>query len=169
MKVLYFFIACAMLILKKAKFSKIASQSRVFSLRMSGAEVGKSVTIRPGVIINNCKGVKIGDGCYLGENTLISATDSEVIIGHNTLIAPNNIIVARNHNVSGKEPIKFSGYVSKPIMIKNDCWIGARSTILSGVIIGEGAVLAAGSVVNKDVDDFSISGGVPAKLIKARL
>lgn len=169
MRVIYCFIAFFLLLLKKIKFSKLASESRVISLRISGAKIGTGVTIRPGVKITNCKGVRIGNGCYLGENTIISATDSEVIIGSDTLIAPNSIIVGRSHIISSREPIKYSGYTSKTTIIQNDCWIGAGCTILAGVNIGEGAIVAAGAVVNKDINDFCIVGGVPAKFIKCRM
>ncbi len=56
----------------------------------------------------------------------------------------------------------------KPVVIKNDVWIGANVVVLRGVTVGNGAVLAAGAIVNKDVPDFAIVGGVPAKIIRYR-
>lgn len=168
MKIVYFFLGAIILFFKKMKFSKLASESRIMSLRISGAKIGTGVTIRPGVTISNCKGVIIDDGCYLGENTIISATGSNVTIGANTLIAPNSIIIARQHVISGKVAIKFSGYENRAILIQSNCWLGAGCKILSGVTIGEGSVVAAGAVVNKDISKFSIYGGIPAKLIRRR-
>jgi len=168
MRLIYVLFGIVILIIKKIRYSKVASESRIASFRISGAKIGVGVTIRPGVKISNCKGVTIEDGCYLGENTIISATDSRVKIGTNTLIAPNNMVVARTHVICNKEPIKNSGYVAKPIVIENDCWIGAGCIVLSGVTIGEGAVIAAGTVVNKRVSDFSIAGGVPVREIRTR-
>ena len=61
-----------------------------------------------------------------------------------------------------------SGHEKKKVVIGDDVWIGANAVILPGVTIGEGSVIAAGSIVNKDVEPFSIVGGVPAKVIKMR-
>jgi tetrahydrodipicolinate N-succinyltransferase len=57
---------------------------------------------------------------------------------------------------------------TKDVIIGNDVWIGANAVILDGVVIGDGAIISAGAIVNKDVPDYSIYGGVPAKLIKYR-
>lgn len=169
MKIIHYIFGLFIIFLKKIKFSKLASESRVASLRISGAKIGTGVTVRPGVTISNCSGVTIGDGCYLGENTTISATGSKISVGANTLIAPNCMIVARQHIIHGRESIKFSGYDNKAISIQSDCWIGAGCTILSGVTIGQGSVVAAGAVVNKNIVDFTICGGIPARMIKQRL
>jgi len=167
--ILFKYLFAALFLVKRlVNYSKLASESRIIAYKFAGAKIGNGVVIRTNVSIINCRGVTIEDGCYIGENTTISASDSEVLIGRNTLIAPNCFLVARNHIVRGLHPIKFSGFESKAIYIGNDCWIGADSKILSGVTINHNSVVAAGSVVNKNVEKNSIVGGIPAKLIKFR-
>ena len=84
------------------------------------------------------------------------------------MTAPFVSIVDANHNVIGKDSIRFSGSSNKDIFIDKDVWIATGSVILRGVKIGEGSVIGANSVVNKDVSPFTIVAGVPAKIIKKR-
>lgn len=79
------------------------------------------------------------------------------------------MVITQNHNFSDRDKlIRLQGGVSKPVIIENNVWIGARVTILCGVTIREGSIIAAGSVVVKSTPPFTISGGVPAKIIKER-
>lgn len=97
-------------------------------------------------------------------NNFVNIHCSERIeIGHNVAISENVVIRdSDNHNiVSSKEHIK-----TKPIKIGNHVWIGMNVIILKGVTIGDGAVVAAGAVVTRDVEANSLVGGVPAKEIK---
>jgi acetyltransferase-like isoleucine patch superfamily enzyme len=95
---------------------------------------------------------------------------SGVNIGDNVMIAPHCMIASGNHDYKQKEkPMRFAGNLTKgPIIIKDDVWISANCTIGDGVTIGEGAVVSANSFVNKDVEPYSIVGGVPAKKIGIR-
>src|SRR5690606_10426864 len=94
---------------------------------------------------------------------------AKVKIGKDCSIAPNVIIVGANHLFKDSSAtIKSQGVELKGIIIEDDVWIGANATILDGVIIRKGVVIAAGAVVHKDVDSFSIVGGVPAKIIGKR-
>lgn len=74
----------------------------------------------------------------------------------------------RNHNYSDiKRPIKDQGFVSKgPLVIKDNCWIGAHSTIVGNVTIGVGCVIGANSVVTSDIPDYSVATRVPARVLK---
>ena len=104
---------------------------------------------------------------YIGPNCVIY---KNVTIGAYTMLANNVCIMGGDHlyNKVGT-PIIFSGRdVVRQTTIGRDCWIGAHSIIMCGVNIGEGSIVAAGSVVTKDVEPFSIYGGVPAKKIKDR-
>lgn len=101
----------------------------------------------------------------------------DVFIGSYTLIGPNVYISSGKHHITGKERIRDldnnyfidnGKHFSDPIIIGSNCWLGANVVILPGVILGDGCVVAANSVVNKSYDAFSIIGGVPAKLIKLR-
>lgn len=104
--------------------------------------LGKDVFINSGCCFQDQGGIVIGDG---------------VLIGHNVVLA------TLNHD---SHPDRRSTLHPSPIVIENHVWIGANATILPGVTIGKGAIIAAGAVVNKDVAANTIVGGVPAKLIK---
>lgn len=112
----------------------------------------------------------IGKNFSCNTNLHINASiNGEIIIGDDVLIGPNCVIRSSDHIYSDKNtPIKRQGHISEKIIIGNDVWIGANTTILKGVEIGNGAIIAAGAVVNKNVDPFSISGGVPVRHIKYR-
>ena len=84
------------------------------------------------------------------------------------MIAPQCAFIALDHEFSAGDPLKHIGNKSEPIHIEKNCWIAFRATILSGVTVGEGSIVAAGAVVTKDVPPFSVVGGVPAKVIKQR-
>ena len=92
----------------------------------------------------------------------------EITIGDNVLIGPKTVIWGRDHGTSILEPMRFQAHVKQPIEIGNDVWIGANVTILKGVKIGNGSIIAAGSVVVKDIPNFVIVAGNPAKVIKNR-
>ncbi|TNZ55020.1 acyltransferase, partial [Vibrio parahaemolyticus] len=82
-----------------------------------------------------------------------------ITIGENTLIASGSTLISRNHKFSDIDKyIKEQGYQNAPIVIGNDVWIGFNSTILPGVSIGDGAVIAAHSVVTKDVPSYTVVG-----------
>ena len=79
------------------------------------------------------------------------------------------MIIPNQHIYTDKDtPINKQGCTAKGITISDDAWIGHGCTIMDGVTIGKGAVIAAGAVVNSDVPDYAIFGGVPAKYIKSR-
>lgn len=105
--------------------------------------------------------VFIGPGCTIYP---------KVSIGAYTLLANHVRIIGGDHNYTKVgTPIIFSGRgVVKETHIGKDCWIGAYSIIMCGVKIGDGSIVAAGSVVTKDVEPYSIYGGVPARKIKDR-
>lgn len=91
-------------------------------------------------------------------------------MGKYVMIGPSLLITGDDHrfDIVG-EAVIFSGRPEqRDLVIEDDVWIGARTTILKGVCIGRGAVVAAGAVVTKDVDPYSIVGGVPARLIGRR-
>lgn len=111
--------------------------------------------------------IKIGDNCRI-HGTCIHAFVS-VTIGDNCLIAANtNIFDSNGHSLSMQNPSDrlFQTDIGKPIVVEDNVWIGANCMILGGVTIGEGSVIAAGSVVKKNVPAKAIFGGNPAILIK---
>lgn len=141
------------------------------------------------------EGIKCGSNVSFGQNTTMIVTGSLTFLGKGILIG-NNVglgthgyyggaggvrigndvifgnyvsIHPENHNYDMEEvPIRLQGVNHKGIKIGNNCWIGAKATILDGAIIGDGCVVAAGAVVSGKFPDNVIIGGVPAKIIKSR-
>ena len=145
------------------------------ALSKGGITVGNNFSIGRNSIIE-CTGVirELGEELIIGENVGIAANAfiavrGKVQIGDNTIFVPGVSIHAENHNFDDLEkPIRLQGATRKGIVIGEDCWIGSKVTILDGVKIGNHVVGAAGAVVNKDVPDYAIVGGIPAKVIKMR-
>lgn len=128
---------------------------------------------------NKCE-VSIGEDCYIGDLTRIWASRS-IYIGDRVLIAHNvNIFDNTTHPIDKIERFQheclvktntlnganFSSLHVAPVIIKDDVWIGCNSIILKGVTIGEGSIIAAGSVVTHDVPSNVLVGGNPAKIIR---
>lgn len=93
-----------------------------------------------------------------------------MVIGNNVMMGPEVMAFTKNHRTEEVSiPMVDQGDIEEqPIVIDDDVWIGARSIILPGVHVGCSSIIAAGSVVTKDVEPFSVVGGVPAKQIKKR-
>ena len=118
------------------------------------------------IYLSNAKGIKIGYNCRINENVFIQ----DAKIGNNVLIAPNVSIlsVAHKHDHSQIPIIEQGNYPTNPPHIKDGAWLGRNVIVMPGIIIGEGAIIGAGAVVTKDVEPYTIVGGVPAKFIKNR-
>jgi maltose O-acetyltransferase len=107
--------------------------------------------------------IHVGDNFYAGYNCTILDM-AEVRIGDNCMIGPNVGLYTAGHSIEPKDRNK-SGYAI-PIKIGNDVWIGGSCVILPGITIGDNSIIAAGSVVTKDVPTNSIVAGNPAKILK---
>lgn len=119
--------------------------------------------------------LRCGDNIYLGKNSHINqycciwaSKNSKIVLGDNLLMGPGVKIFSSNHSSKIGIPMNIQPYREKDIIIGNDVWLGANSVIVAGVKIGDGAIIAAGSVVTKNVDKYTIVGGVPAKILKKR-
>lgn len=114
--------------------------------------------------------IEIGNGVKLNSGVMINADiGGKVKICSNVLIGPNVTIRTTNHNFNNPNVLIIDqGHTSGSVEIGEDVWIGAHVVILQNVKIGNGAVVAAGSVVTKDVEPYSIVAGVPAKKINMR-
>lgn len=114
--------------------------------------------------------IKIGDNCDFGAFNHITATN-QVVIGDNCLTGKWVTISDNNHGTTSFDdlslpPLKRQVVSKGPVIIGNNVWIGDKATVLGGVSIGDGAVIAANSVVTKNVSAYSVVGGNPAKIIK---
>jgi acetyltransferase-like isoleucine patch superfamily enzyme len=113
-------------------------------------------------------GLRMGDGSNIGAYSYIGCAGM-INIGKNVMMGPRVSLLAEQHvfEDTGKD-MKSQGVRSSGIVIEDDCWLGAGVMILDGVTIGTGSIVAAGAVVTKSVEPYSIVGGVPAKLIRSR-
>lgn len=111
--------------------------------------------------------VKIGERVFIGHGCDFNITLG-LTIGDDCLIAANSTFVDAGREMSPDLPINQQPVIHKPIILKNDVWIGAHSIILQGVTIGEGSIVGAGSLVNKSIPDYQIWAGTPARFIKNR-
>lgn len=146
----------------------LLSHIKKLLLIIVGAKFGQRTVFYPGVWIQPGMNLTVGDDVDFALDVLVT-TKGGVTIGNRVLIGYRTQILSSNHSIPNRsERIFDSGHSYAPVFIEDDVWIGANCTILPGVTIGEGAVVAAGSVVTKDIPKFSISAGVPAKVIKMR-
>ena len=129
-----------------------------------------NIIVKEGVRICSCNSeakITIGENTTVGYHSFIFASD-EISIGTDCLIAPFVYIVDSNHSILKEKKINLQPNISSKIKIGNDVWLGSNVTVLKGVTTGDGAVIAAGSVVNKDIEAYSINAGAPSKIIGYR-
>ena len=115
---------------------------------------------QPRIILGNQ--VYIGPYCFIGSDQLLS-------IGENSIIGGFSYLITANHRSDLRMPVQDQGYVSAPIQIGCDVWIGCHVVILPGVTIGDQAIIGAGAVVNRNVPAGEKWAGVPAKKIGSRV
>ncbi len=127
--------------------------------------VGKDVNIEKGAMITST--MEIGDRSGVGINARMHG---KVVVGKDVMMGPECIIYTKNHAFKDVTiPMCQQGFSEeKPVIIGDDVWIGGRVTILPGVHIGNGAIIGAGAVVTKDVPDYAVVGGNPARVLKYR-
>jgi acetyltransferase-like isoleucine patch superfamily enzyme len=129
---------------------------------------GYSPYILPNVIMHYPMNVEIGNNIFINRGTHITAPE-KIIFGDDVLIGPYVVFNSGNHIYRNRDQlIREQGHDTKPITVEDDVWIGAHAVILAGVTIGKGAVVAAGAVVSRSVEPYTVVAGVPARVIKYR-
>ena len=128
--------------------------------------LGRKSVVESYCCINNAVGdVTIGDYTRIGIHCTVIGPEC---IGDHVNLAQGITVTALNHNYAdSSRKIDEQGISTKPVVIGDDVWIGANAVILPGVTIGRHVVVAAGAVVTKDIPDYSLVAGVPAKVIKS--
>jgi acetyltransferase-like isoleucine patch superfamily enzyme len=158
------------------KNCKIEEDVIIHSVCSNKIILGDNVTICKGAQIRPSSyysgnlgwGLKMGNSSSIGAYSYIGCS-GRIEIGDNVMMGPCVNIIAENHNYGDlQKPMNVQGVNNIGIRIENDVWIGTRVTILDGVHIGQGAIIAAGAVVNQAVPEYAIVGGVPAKVLKLR-
>lgn len=124
-------------------------------------------------VAGNLENVYCGNNVSLGGENLFLSSNAKVRIGDNVMFGPRVTVITGDHRIDvlGKPMIEVTEKLpenDQDVIFEGDNWIGTNVTILKGVTIGEGSVIAAGAVVTKNVDKYSVWGGIPAKKLHNR-
>ena len=156
------------IILRFFPHASSASRFKCWLLSRRGAQIGRRVKLWSGIWVDRFDGLLIGDDVTIGQDVIVVAGGG-VHIGARTMVGHGSKLISVGHNIPIKRgQMRFSGPSFNEVRIANDVWIAAQAIILPGVSVGEGAIVAAGAVVTKDVRPFAVVGGVPAKLMRMR-
>ncbi len=173
-KFIYSFVGVSILKIRGYRIAygvQLATTCDFFQSSVGAIRIDKGSRIERNTRINSGFGgyIHIGKGVLVDDGTHIMAQAS-ISIGDFSQISSNCFITDFNHVYKSRNmPIVKQGYNRKPVVIGKDVWIGTHSVILSGVTIGDGAVIGAGSVVTHDVESFCVVAGNPAKVLKRRI
>lgn len=145
--------------------SRLSQTIRVFWAKKIISSCGKDVNIErnahftPGLTLGNRSGIGIDCEVF-----------GPVTIGDDVMMGPECVIYTSGHRHDRTDiPMMDQGFTEPmPVVIGNDVWIGRRVMIMPGVKIGNGCIIGAGAVVTKDIPDYSVAAGVPAKVVKIR-
>lgn len=144
-------------------------------LKCGFSSCGKSTSIGARCTFLGIENISVGNHVSIGQEACFFSTKAKIIIGDFVMMGPRVTIITGDHriDIKGKCMAEVSDEEKLPendkdVVIEDDVWVGANVTILKGVRISTGSVIAAGAVVVKDVPSYSIVGGTPAKIIKKR-
>lgn len=145
-------------------YAIITPHIRRFLVKNFVNKAGKKIRIKRNADVGMY--IELGNYSELGTNCIIQ---SNTFIGDNVIMGPDVKIYTKNHKFDRLDlPIQDQGHTEEKTVIGNDVWLGANVIVLPGVTIGNHVVVAAGAVVTKDIPDYAIVGGIPAKILKYR-
>ena len=147
----------------------VGNRSRTKLLRMSGVRIGSGSTVGGMLYVHGgrrpASKICIGRNCWINDSCTFDAS-AEITIGDNVALGQSVMILTNSHELGPSES-RAGSVIGLPVSIGDGVWIGARTTVLPGVTIGAGAIVAAGSVVNRDVEADTMVAGVPARLVRS--
>jgi acetyltransferase-like isoleucine patch superfamily enzyme len=134
------------------------------------ATLGSNVAMSPNVSLRNGERITIGARAHIGEYCALWAGDKEgrIEIGEDALFGPRVYITAANYDYEQGAPVWSQPRVERDVVIGTDVWLGANVVVLCGVTIGDGCVVAAGSVVTRNLPPGAVAVGAPARVVKMR-
>ena len=145
---------------------KIGLLVRYILVKNIAKQCGDNVSIHPGVFLFNLQNICFGNNISIHPMCYIDGSGG-IIIDDNVSIAHSSSIISSNHTWNDDSiPIKYNKELHKKVVIHEDVWIGCGCRVLAGVTVSKRVIIAAGAVVNKNLEQKAIYGGVPAKLIK---
>jgi len=147
---------------------KLFYKLRYFFIKKIIKNCGTNVIVKNRCYFGDGRRLSVGDRSQLGQNAKLGGT---ITIGNDVLMGPDVVIMATSHAFDRIDiPINQQGEAPEnPIIIGDDVWIGTRVLILPGVKIGNHSIIAAGSIVTKSCEPYSVIAGTPAKIIKKRV
>lgn len=152
----------------RKKTGNIALVKRYAILKTLAKSVGDNVSVFPDVYLRNVQEMDIGNNVSFQPMVYIEAYGG-VTIGNDVSIAEGASLFSVNHGFEDmNNPIKDQPLTALPIKIDNNVWIGAKATVLGGVKVASGTIVAAGAIVSRDTQENSIVAGIPAKILKLR-
>ena len=151
---------------------RVLSRLLMFVLREAFRSCGRNVVFDP-FGSYSFETIEIGHDVFIGPGAVFQASDSGIRIGNKVMFGPRVTIMGGDHNsgVIGRFMIEVKEKRpedDQPVVIEDDVWVGASATILKGVRVCRGSIVAAGAVVTRDVPCYAVVGGVPARIIKMR-
>lgn len=163
--ILYYFIA-RHLPGSDMPYSLGAKRIRGFLCKRIFKKSGRNINIEHGAFFASGRDIEIGDNSGLGLNCRITGP---LKIGSYVMMGPDVMIFTQNHKNDRLDiPMMLQTDPKRPVVIGDDVWIAARAIILPGVTIGKGSIIGAGAVVTKDVPEYAVVGGNPARVIRYR-
>ena len=151
------------------KAGTVALVKRYALLKTLAKSVGDNVSIFPGVYLLNVQELEVGDNVSIQPMAYIESYGG-IKIGNNVSFAEGASLFSVSHGYKDVNvPIKDQGLIPLPIEIQDNVWIGTKATVLGGVTVSSGCIVAAGAVVNKSTEENTVVGGVPAKLLRKRV
>ncbi len=164
-RMLYIFIASKLPSSDRPLVGYISKKARYYTVKGFIKYTGKNIDIQRKVKLTSK--LSIDDESGIGEDSVIGGP---LFIGKNVMIGSELKVLTRNHCTSRTDiPMQHQGFTeTKAVYIGDDVWIGHRVIILPGVHIGNGCIIGAGAVVTKDIPDYAVAVGVPARIIKYR-
>ena len=137
---------------------------RKLFIRLFIGKIGHDCFIMKKFMVTNPSNIYLGNNVIINRNVMLDGRGAKIIIGNNVDIAQETNIWTLEHDVHSEN----HNVIAENVIIDDYVWIASRVTILPGVHIGKGAVVATGAVVTKDIPPFTIVGGIPAKIIGKR-